>query len=215
MDNTLLNEFEEYLRNMENLDIDNIIEFNFNKETSIRYLNINSDNSVEMTNDILNELKIDKKNINPLKFIFHELIGNIYDHAHSKNALILGRKFEETYEFIFMDDGISIPNSLKNNNFQFENDCEGIIQAINGLSTKNELGYIERGTGLNNTINIVSSGGNGETLIASGEGLICITKDNTPFKKKISKNMNGTIIILRINLSKKIDIYKYLNQVKY
>ena len=52
MDNTLLNEFEEYLRNMENLDIDNIIEFNFNKETSIRYLNINSDNSVEMTNDI-------------------------------------------------------------------------------------------------------------------------------------------------------------------
>ena len=73
MDNTSLNEFEEYLRNMENLDIDNIIEFNFNKETSIRYLNINSDNSVEMTNDILNELKIDKKNINPLKFIFHEL----------------------------------------------------------------------------------------------------------------------------------------------
>lgn len=61
----------------------------------------------------------------------------------------------------------------------------------------------------------MSSGGNGETLIASGEGLICITKDNTPFKKKISKNINGTIIILRINLSKKIDIYKYLNQVKY
>ena len=77
MDSTLLQEFEEYLENVENFDIDPIIEFNSNKETSIKYINMDGDNSIEITNDILNELKIDKTNINTLKFIFHELIDTV------------------------------------------------------------------------------------------------------------------------------------------
>ena len=89
------------------------------------------------------------------------------------------------------------------------------MQAINGLSSKNELGYIERGTGLNNTINIVISGSNGEELIVSGCALIHLTKDRITTRKIPHNCVKGTLVSLRMNLDSKIDIYKYLKQVKY
>ena len=105
-----------------------------------------------------------------------------------------------------MDDGITIPASLKKLNTPIKNDCDAIIKAINGLSSKNELGYVERGTGLNNTINIVTSGSN---------GLIHLTKDNIIAREVPNDCIDGTLVSLRMNLNSKIDIYKYLKQVKY
>ena len=124
----------------------------------LQVLNKNKDNSVETTNQILKNLSLTKSNISVLKFIFHELIGNIYDHSEFNNAYIIGKSYFEYSEFSFIDDGISIPISLKNNGYAFKNDSQAIMNAINGLSTKNEHGYIERGTGLNNTTNIVTWG---------------------------------------------------------
>ena len=47
------------------------------------------------------------------------------------------------------------------------NECDALIKAVNGLSTKNDMGYIKRGTGLNNTSKIVVNGFKGEILIMS------------------------------------------------
>ena len=59
------------------------------------------------------------------------------------NTFLLVVTNDNFYEFSSLDDGITIPASLKKLNFPIENDCDAIIQAINGLSSKNELGYIE------------------------------------------------------------------------
>lgn len=229
MKRILLDKFEEYeIMEKKNKDM-NIGNFsptvilpliynenlNFEKIDSVRKVNADNDNSVEISNSILKELDIDKNNMNTLKFIFHEMIANIYDHSGFKDAYVIGKLEGNYYEFSFLDDGITIPASLKNAKYHIKNDCDGLIKAINGLSSKNELGYIERGTGLNNTLNIVTSGGEGEVLIASGCALIHISEDRIISKEIPHDCINGTLVSLRMNLNSKIDIYKYLEHVKY
>lgn len=228
MKEILLNEFKEY-ENMKNknveIDIGNLNptillpliynkKLNFDKIDSIRKVNANNDNSDEVSNEIINELNINN-NINALKFVFHELIANIYDHSQFENAYVMGGIDGNYYEFSFLDDGITIPASLKKLNYFIKNDCDAIIKALNGLSSKNEVGYIERGTGSNNTANIVTSGSDGEVLIASGCALVHLTKDRIIVKEILPECIDGTLVSLRMNLNSKIDIYKYLEQVKY
>jgi hypothetical protein len=68
---------------------------------------------------------------------------------------------------------------------------------------------------LNNTANIVTSGSDGEVLIASGCALVHLTKDRIIVKEILPECIDGTLVSLRMNLNSKIDIYKYLEQVKY
>lgn len=143
------------------------------------------------------------------------MTSNIYDHSKFTKGLVMGKSYVDFKEISFIDNGISIPTSLKDANYSFDNDCNAIIEAINGLSTKNDVGYIERGTGLNNTINIATNGCNGSVLICSRNGLIFID-ENEIHAKDINKNpINGTLISLRMDLSEKVDIYNYLNHVNY
>ena len=221
---TLLEEFEKYIKitheDNKNLNLKNILTLinatNMqNDPTAIRKLNKNEDNSIEVTNSILKNLNINNINITALKFIFHELIANIYDHSEFENAIVIGRNNGESFDFIFIDDGISIPCSLTNNNYIFETDSKSVMQAINGLSTKNVIGFIERGTGLNNTINITINGAEGAVLILSRHALLHITKNNLLKKDLKDINMNGTLIGIRMKINEKIDIYNYLNKEEY
>lgn len=184
------------------------------KVENIKEIDKFEDNSVEVTNDIIGSLDFPKENITPLKFIFHELIGNIYDHSQFRRSYVMGKSYKHYCDFSFIDDGICISNSFKNANFKFLNDCDAIIKAINGLSTKNEYNFIERGTGLNNSINITINGANGSVLIVSGKGLVYINQKDI-FAHKLEESFSGTMISLRLNLDKKIDIYKYLKQIEY
>lgn len=187
----------------------------FNQAESIRKVNADNDNSSEIANEIIDNLNLNRNNITSLKFIFHELIANIYDHSKFDTAYVMGKKNENFYEFSFLDNGITIPQSLKNADYQIENDSTAIVKAINGLSSKNELGYVERGTGLNNSINIVTSGSGGEVLILSGCGLVHITKNETVSREIAKNRVDGTLVSVRMNLDSKIDIYNYLKHVKY
>ena len=111
--------------------------------------------------------------------------------------------------------GISIKNSFKNAGYEIENDSDALIKAVNGLSTKNDLGYIERGTGLNNTVNIVVNGFDGEFLLISGDAILYINSEKVISQKNPKKLSTGTIVNLRLDLTTKIDMYNYLNQIEY
>ena len=86
---------------------------------------------------------------------------------------------------------------------------------MNGLSTKNDLGYIERGTGLNNTSNIVANGFKGEILIISSHATLYINNDKIITQKIPKDYKNGTIIHIRVDLSSSINMYNYLNHIEY
>ena len=80
-------------------------------EFKIIKLNIYEDNSFEVTNELIDYLKIPKHNQNAIKFIFYELTGNIYDHSKFSEGYISGRLHNDKYDFIVVDNGISIKNS--------------------------------------------------------------------------------------------------------
>ena len=181
----------------------------------VKKLNVNEDNSFEVTNELINELNIPKQNQNTMKFIFYELTGNIYDHSKFSEGCIFGRLMNAQYDFRVSDNGISIKNSFKNAGYEIENDSEALIKAVNGLSTKNDLGYIERGTGLNNTANIVVNGFDGEFLLISGDAILYINSEKVISQKNPKKLSTGTIVHLRVDLTTKIDMYNYLNQIEY
>lgn len=228
MEKTLLDEFEEYgtiknkkftideINSLSTTKILLLICENKQKIEKIEGLkNINEYNQTdEFENEMMEILNIPKSNKTTLSFIFNELIGNVYDHSQFHNGYIMGKEFENFHELSFIDDGITIPQSLKNANYTFNDDCEYLIEALNGLSTKKEIGFIERGTGLNNTSNIVTNGGNGSILLVSGCALAYLTS-NELFVKEIPNCLKGTLISLRIKLKSKIDIYNYLNQITY
>ena len=181
----------------------------------VKKLNVNEDNSFEVTNELINELNIPKQNQNTMKFIFYELTGNIYDHSKFSEGCISGRLMNAQYDFRVADNGISIKNSFKNAGYEIENDSDALIKAVNGLSTKNDLGYIERGTGLNNTVNIVVNGFDGEFLLISGDVILYINSEKVISQKNPKKLSTGTIVNLRLDLTTKIDMYNYLNQIEY
>ncbi len=227
MEKTLLKEFEKYrkIRNgeFEITDCENLSPtvatllicndgLKLDNMKTIRKIEPEKVTSFE--NELLNELDIPKNNKNVINFIVHELRNNIYEHSKFSRGLVMGKSYTNFTDVSFIDNGINIANSLKKANYPFKNDCDAILKAINGLSTKNELGFVERGTGLNNTINIVTNGCDGSVLIASGKGLIFINKENIYMKNIDETPINGTLISLRMNLSEKVDIYKYLNPIK-
>ena len=77
------------------------------------------------------------------------------------------------------------------------------------------VGYVERGTGLNSVINIVTRGARGSVLIASGKGLIEINR-NRIFSKEIPQDyIKGTLVNLRLHNNRKIDIYEHMGHVEY
>lgn len=201
MERTLLDEFNER---------PNIL----NETFHIKKLN-RIDNSFEMTNELLNELNMPKENLNTMKFIFYELTGNIYDHSKFSEACISGRLHNGKYDFIINDNGISIIDSFRNADYAFENECDALVKAVNGLSTKNDIGYIERGTGLNNTVNIVVNGFKGEILIISSHASLYLGNEKIIVQKTPKNFKNGTTIHIRVDLSSKINMYNYLNQIEY
>lgn len=190
------------------------------KDTTLpfRFLDEATDNSEELTKEILNIIKPAKEETQALKYLFHEVISNVYDHSEFDNGFVIGQTYPNPNitDFSFMDNGISIPGSLKEFNIHFKNDCDAIIKAINGESTKTDpVGYVERGTGLNSVINIVTRGARGSVLIASGKGLIEITR-NRIFPKEIPQDyIKGTLVNLRLHNNRKIDIYEHMGYVEY
>lgn len=180
-----------------------------------RWLNESIDNSEVLTQEIIDIMESPADNINALKYIFHELITNVYDHSEFNNGFVIGQYYSKlnSTDYCFMDNGIGIPGSFKKSEISFKNDCDAIIQAVNGMSTKDNGEFIGRGTGLNSTINIVTQAG-GNVLIASGEGVAELTNEEVYVKKIPGELIKGTLISLRVP-NKHLDVFSGLSYVKY
>ncbi|MBO4516048.1 hypothetical protein J5751_01085 [bacterium] len=189
------------------------------KDTTLpfRWLDETTDNSEELTKDILQIIQPKKEMSQALKYIFYELINNVYDHSKFDNGFVIGQNYPRTNnnDFCFMDNGISIPGSFKNYGFTFKNDCEAIIKAVNGLSTKHGKEFIGRGTGLNTVINIVTQGANGNVIIASGTGVVEITKSQVYAKHVPENYIGGTLVGLRLNSNKSVNVYGHMKGIEY
>ena len=156
MEKTLLNEFEKYeeIRNgeFEIIDCENLSPtvatllicndgLRLNTLKTIR--KIEPEKVTTFENELLHELEIPKNNKNVINFIVHELRNNIYEHSQFNRGLVMGKSYPDFKDISFIDNGINIANSLKNANYAIKNDCNAILKAINGLSTKNELGLLK------------------------------------------------------------------------
>ena len=180
-----------------------------------RWLDEKTDNSEELTKEIINIIKSPKDNINSLKYIFHEVITNVYDHSEFNKGFVIGQYYPKlnVTDYCFMDNGISIPGSFKRANIPFKNDCDAIIQAANGMSTKDKGEFIGRGTGLNTIINIVTQS-NGNVLIATGYTIIEFTNQKVYAKKIPEEYIKGTLVSLRVP-NKLLNVYDGFKYIEY
>ena len=188
-----------------------------NTTLPFRWLDETTDNSEELTKDILQIIKPIDEMSQALKYIFYELTNNVYDHSKFDNGFVIGQNYPRTNnsDFCFMDNGISIPGSLKDYGFTFKNDCEAIIKAVNGLSSKHGGEFVGRGTGLNTVINIVVQGAKGKVIIASGTGVVEITKSKVYAKHVPENYIGGTLVGLRLNSNKAINVYNHMKGITY
>lgn len=111
-----------------------------------------------------------------------------------------------------MDDGIGIPGSFREASIDFYDDSEAIFEAINGKTTDKEK-YNFHGRGLNSTARITTLGFKGEMIVFSGNGICIITKDGIKTCENY-KFVNGTLILLKIPITKIDNLYNYLKHEK-
>lgn len=125
---SLMYNYNKKIKNHENP----VVEDYFNKAVGItkpkdttlpfRFLDEATDNSEELTKEILNIIKPAKEETQALKYLFHEVISNVYDHSEFDNGFVIGQTYPtpNITDFSFMDNGISIPGSLKEFNIPFK-----------------------------------------------------------------------------------------------
>jgi hypothetical protein len=132
------------------------------------------------------------------KSFLDELIVNIYEHSEFTSAYVMAQQYSKQgfIEICIVDNGISIPGSLKKFGAHFENDCEHICCAINGYSTKGP----ERGYGLGSTVKWCKNYFRGELLIISGAGAIFVDSDGKQklYKLEPAHIFEGTYINIRL-----------------
>ena len=144
--------------------------------------------------------------------IINEIVDNIYQHSEFNNASAMAQKHDKEgfIELSFFDDGITISGSYeKHLGLEFDG-TKAIMKAINGFSTKHEVG---RGTGLYNSIKLVSEGMKGDVMIVSGDGMFYIKQsENHSYKLDHENNkLRGTLISIRIPFQKKEVLwYEYI-----
>jgi len=143
------------------------------------------------------------------KYLISELVDNIYQHSCFRFANIMAQKYP-TLKFVdisILDDGISIPGCFEKAGMRL-NDCDALIDAINGLSTKEK----DRGFGLCSCVRIFTEGIKGQILIVSRNGAISFENNKTiAYKLHDSHKLNGTLINVRTPISTEaVNIYAYV-----
>lgn len=147
---------------------------------------------------------------NAFKYLIGEIVDNVYEHSEFTNALVMAQRYPKKgfMDVCFFDDGITINGCFKKHGLIGRNDCNAILEATNGVSTKSK----ERGFGLNSTMRIFTKGTAGEMLIISGKGgLLTTEKNRQPYTLEKVLELTGTLVGFRIPfMRKEVNIYEFL-----
>ncbi len=136
-----------------------------------------------------------------LEYLLFELTDNIYQHSEFDNAYLMAQRYPQKnfIEICFLDDGLTIPGNFSKFRLEFENDSDAVLQAVNGISTKDELNH--RGWGLNTIVDMFTDA-EGEIFIASRNGAIFINSNNKSdpllYSLGHTYRMDGTLVSIRI-----------------
>ncbi|MFH1722497.1 MAG: hypothetical protein ABH950_07845 [Candidatus Altiarchaeota archaeon] len=136
--------------------------------------------------------------------LIDELTANIYDHSEFDNAMVMAQRYDkkEFVELCIFDNGITIKGSFEKHLNAKWTGLQSIEEAISGTSTKSNK---ERGTGLQNTIRLVTEGMQGQIMIVSGDGLVYHNFSDTLGYNLITEanKLNGTLISVRFPIQLK------------
>lgn len=176
--------------------------------------------------------------VNTFRYVLGEILSNVDQNSEANLVYTFGEIYSKR-KFIdigILDNGITIPGKYEKsrpefadkdvNPYEFENDCEALYKAINGISTKEgfkramegissyEDIYLNDwiGYGLNTSINLITEGLSGSFLIASRGGICHLTKKEKKFIKAEEDNiLNGTLVCIRFKRAKlKKDFMDYI-----
>lgn len=195
----------------------------FGGTTYIRISRITDSNADSIASKITGMVgtNLNSESREALNYSIDELLANVIEHSQYKNSFIMLQNYPSlhTLEFSIMDDGISIPVNFRNHGISFENDCESLEKAIQGVSTKDENG--ERGFGLHSVFEVMTRGLQGEGIIVSGRGIL-----SRKFRAKGVKSLNelfyypedsdettvfkGCYVAFRVKTNLSPDLYEYL-----
>jgi hypothetical protein len=177
----------------------------------LTFLPVDREDAKVMLDEIfaLPELGKDCGGEQAVKYVISELVDNVYQHSDFKCANIIAQKYTKLgfVDISIFDDGISIPGCFEKAGMILD-DGDALIEAINGLSTKEE----DRGFGLYSCVKMFTRGINGEIFIVSRNGAILLKGAKaTVFKLQDSHKLKGTLITIRVPISPaKVNIYDYV-----
>lgn len=153
------------------------------------------------------KLKKDKTQINFLMTMLTEMITNIKDHAYDDNNLfkhnwyIFVENSNDKISYIFMDNGLGIPTTIKKSNiellkskFSIDKEYKYIEAGVSGIEKRSKTGLIERGNGLPSIYEQYTSNKINNLVIISNRAYYI--KENP---KDLENNLNGTIFYWEIN----------------
>jgi hypothetical protein len=136
------------------------------------------------------------KNVSTL--LISEMIDNIYEHSNASNSFIFSQYWSSnnSCEICLADNGIGIFQSLLNAGRNVENEHDAMEKVINEyLSSKDEFGSSNRGTGIKNTIKVLSNNElNGYFCVISNNAGYYIDNEQDHFLDLQNISLNGTMI---------------------
>lgn len=169
--------------------------------------------TIAESHTILNELNPyaakDCGGTTALQYFIGELVDNIYQHSRFSTAYVMAQKYPRLgfLEFCVIDNGISIPQSYENAGRCIEYDRVALDYALDGKSTKNSD---ERGTGLPNSVKLLTSRMNGACLIISRLGCLCANRmEKDTFDINEKDIYQGTLISIKVPFQRtEVNIYE-------
>jgi len=154
------------------------------------------------------------KNVSAL--LLSEMIDNIEQHSSASRAFIFSQYWQQnsSCEICLTDNGKGIYKSLIEAGRDVENDLDAMEKVITEyLSSKDEFGDSNRGTGIKNTIKVLSNHElNGYFCIISNSAGYYIDNERGHFLNLQNFSLNGTMVVMGFQKPKtKFDIYDYIN----
>ncbi len=149
--------------------------------------------------------------INGIFYLLAEMVDNIDQHSKFTQGSVMVQFYNKKghIDIGILDNGITIPGAYEKNKIEFENDCDALYKALEGISTK--VGETLRGKGLGTSKKLVNEGLKGDFYILSRNGLFWAEHGVKSGSKLLKTPLNGTLVCMRFEVpQKELNIYPYI-----